>query len=142
MALVFLIQKVALIKASTHWAWVSIQGVNALTGLGSGATSVCAECERTMVLLYLYNFIRYILYIIYSLPLGGAEDGTQSLTQVGCEYHWKSALTSPLLQAYREEAEISTVLLTPEPPASDFHRPIRAMDCRLGSVPSSCSQSL
>lgn len=33
-ALDFLTQKVALIVASTHWVWVSIQGVNALTGLG------------------------------------------------------------------------------------------------------------
>lgn len=50
-----------------------------------------------------------------------AEDGTQNLTQVpqpwvtplGCDYHWKSALVSLLLQAYRAEAEISTVLPDP-----------------------------
>lgn len=43
-ALVFLIQKVVLIEASTHWVWVSIQGLNTLTGLGV----VSPQCVLSM----------------------------------------------------------------------------------------------
>ena len=64
-ALVFLIQKVALIEASTHWVWVSIQGVNALTGLGVVPPWCVLSVRERWYYYIIYNFILYILYIIY-----------------------------------------------------------------------------
>lgn len=79
-ALDFLVQKVALIVASTHWVWVSIQGVNAPAGVGALPPRCVLSVRERWYYYITYNFIRHILYIIYNLPLGGAEDGTQSLT--------------------------------------------------------------